>query len=179
MHPYFTERIVRAAAPWQSLATLASSDHERSAKRGYPRGALPAWDDTADAAIAGVLAAADIYQALTEPRPHRPARDASHAAEELEREVAAGHLDRRAASAVLKVAGHTRAAVDTERVAGLTAREIEVARLLARGLVDKEIAATLGISPRTVHHHNEHIYDKIGVRTRSGVALFVVENGLL
>ena len=45
--------------------------------------------------------------------------------------------------------------------------------------MDKEIAAELGISPRTVHHHNQHIYDKIGVRTRSGVALFVIENGLL
>jgi HD-GYP domain-containing protein (c-di-GMP phosphodiesterase class II) len=177
LHPYFTERIVRAAAPWQSLAMLASSDHERGGKGGYPRGSAPA--EMPDTAIANVLAAADIYQALTEPRPHRPAREASHAAEQLEREVAQGHVDRRAADAVLKVAGHARAAVATQRVAGLTEREIEVVRLLARGFVDKEIAAELRISPRTVHHHNQHIYDKIGVRTRSGVALFVIENGLL
>jgi HD-GYP domain-containing protein (c-di-GMP phosphodiesterase class II) len=177
LHPYFTERIVRAASPWQSLARLASSDHERSSRSGYPRGALPV--DMPDALIANVLAAADVYCALTEPRPHRPARDASHAAEELEREVAAGHVDRRAASAVLKVGGHARAVAGAARVAGLTEREVEVVRLLARGLVDKEIAVELGISPRTVHHHNQHIYDKIGVRTRSGVALFVVENGLL
>jgi HD-GYP domain-containing protein (c-di-GMP phosphodiesterase class II) len=177
LHPYFTERIVRAAAPWQSLATLASSDHERLGKRGYPRCAPPG--EMPDSAIANVLAVADVYQALTEPRPHRPARDASHAAEELEREVAKGHLDGWAAGAVLKVAGHARVAVVTQRIAGLTDREIEVVRLLARGRVDKEIAAELGISPRTVHHHNQHIYDKIGVRTRSGVALFAVENGLL
>jgi HD-GYP domain-containing protein (c-di-GMP phosphodiesterase class II) len=177
LHPYITERIVRAAAPWQALAALASSDHERPGRRGYPRGAPPT--EKPDAAIASLLAAADVYRALTEPRPHRPARDASHAAEEVEREVARGHLDRKAAATVLQVAGHARAAVATERVAGLTEREIEVARLLARGLVDKEIAAELGISTRTVHHHNQHIYDKIGVRTRSGVALFAVENGLV
>lgn len=177
LHPYFTERIVRVASPWQSLAALASSDHERLGKRGYPRGAPPA--DMPDAVIANVLAAADIYQALTEPRPHRPERDASHAAEELEREVAKGNLDRQAAAAVLKVAGHTRAAAGTQRVCGLTEREIEVVRLLARGRVDKEIASELGISTRTVHHHNQHIYDKIGVRTRSGVALFAIENGLI
>jgi HD-GYP domain-containing protein (c-di-GMP phosphodiesterase class II) len=177
LHPYFTERIARAASPWQSLALLASSDHERLGKRGYPRGAPPA--DMPDAAIANVLAAADIYQALTEPRPHRAARDASHAAEELERELAQGHLDRKAASAVLKVAGHARAAAASPNVSGLTDREVEVVRLLARGVVDKDIAVALGISPRTVHHHNQHIYDKIGVRTRAGVALFAVENGLL
>ncbi len=176
LHPYFTERIVRAASPWQSLASLASSDHQRLGTRGYPRGASPA--GRPDGAIASVLAAADVYQALTEPRPHRPARDASHAAEELEREVAKGHLDRRAASAVLKVAGHVRVAA-ARGIAGLTDREIDVMRLLARGRVDKEIALELGISPRTVHHHNQHIYDKIGVRTRGAVALFVVENGLL
>ncbi len=71
LHPYFTERIVRAAAPWQSLATLASSDHERAGTRGYPRGALPA--AMPDATIASLLAAADVYQALTEPRALRPA----------------------------------------------------------------------------------------------------------
>jgi HD-GYP domain-containing protein (c-di-GMP phosphodiesterase class II) len=177
LHPYFTERIVRAASPWQSLATLASSDHERSDRLGYPRGSHP--PEKPDATIACLLAAADVYHALTEPRPHRPARAPEKAAELLEREAAEGRLDRLAAGAVLKVAGHAREARAAQTVAGLTDREIVVARLLARGLVDKEIAAELGISPRTVHHHNQHIYDKIGIRTRSGVALFLVENGIL
>ena len=52
-------------------------------------------------------------------------------------------------------------------------------RLLARGLSDKEVAAALDLSTRTVHHHNQHIYGKIGVTTRSAAALYAVENDLL
>jgi DNA-binding NarL/FixJ family response regulator len=54
-----------------------------------------------------------------------------------------------------------------------------VLRLLARGQVDKEIAAALGISHRTVHHHNQSIFAKLEVTTRGAAALFAVENGLL
>ena len=50
---------------------------------------------------------------------------------------------------------------------------------MARGLTDKEVASKLGISHRTVHHHNKHAYDKIGVSTRAAAALFLVENDLL
>ncbi|HEY8089143.1 MAG TPA: LuxR C-terminal-related transcriptional regulator, partial [Polyangiaceae bacterium] len=63
--------------------------------------------------------------------------------------------------------------------AGLSEREVEVLRLVARGLTDKEVASKLGISHRTVHHHNKHAYDKIGVSTRAAAALFLVENDLL
>jgi DNA-binding NarL/FixJ family response regulator len=61
---------------------------------------------------------------------------------------------------------------------GLSEREVEVLRLVARGLTDKEVASKLGISHRTVHHHNKHAYGKIGVSTRAAAALFLVENGL-
>ena len=46
--------------------------------------------------------------------------------------------------------------------AGLTAREIDVLRLLARGLSSKQIARDLVISPKTARNHIEHIYVKIG-----------------
>ena len=63
--------------------------------------------------------------------------------------------------------------------AGLTAREVEVLRLLARGLSNKQVAERLVISPKTVGNHVEHIYAKIGVSTRAAAGLFATEHGLL
>jgi DNA-binding NarL/FixJ family response regulator len=54
-----------------------------------------------------------------------------------------------------------------------------VLRLLARGLTKKEIAKELVIAPGTVHTHTVHIYEKLGVSTRAGVALFALEHGLV
>jgi DNA-binding CsgD family transcriptional regulator len=63
--------------------------------------------------------------------------------------------------------------------AGLTDREVEVLCLIARGHANKQVATTLGISPKTVGHHIEHIYAKAGVSTRAGATLFAMEQGLL
>jgi DNA-binding NarL/FixJ family response regulator len=62
---------------------------------------------------------------------------------------------------------------------GLTGREVEVLRLVARGRSNKAIAADLGLSPKTVGHHVQHVYAKAGVSTRAAAALFAVEHGLL
>ena len=62
---------------------------------------------------------------------------------------------------MLTAAGH-RVSRRREGPAGLTAREVDVLRLVARGLSSKEIAARLVISPKTVRNHIEHIYTKIG-----------------
>lgn len=53
--------------------------------------------------------------------------------------------------------------------AGLSAREVEVTRLLCRGMSDNEIAAELVVSPHTVHDHVRSIRAKLGVRTRAAV----------
>ena len=52
-------------------------------------------------------------------------------------------------------------------------------RFVARGRSNKEIAIVLSISPRTVQHHTIHIYEKIGVESRAGAALFAMENDLV
>ncbi|WP_406358414.1 response regulator transcription factor [Streptomyces sp. NBC_01635] len=65
------------------------------------------------------------------------------------------------------------------RPAGLTAREVEVLRLAARGMTNHQIGAELSISSRTVGHHLGHIYDRTGRRTRAGVAVFAMEQQLL
>ncbi len=61
----------------------------------------------------------------------------------------------------------------------MTAREVEVLRLLAYGLSNKEIAARLVISPKTAGNHIEHIYAKVGISNRAGAGLFAVRQGLL
>ena len=65
-----------------------------------------------------------------------------------------------------------------QMVAGLTEREIDVLRAIARGKSTKEIARALGISPKTVDNHTQSIYAKIGVKTRGGATLFAIEHGL-
>ena len=62
---------------------------------------------------------------------------------------------------------------------GLTRREIEVLRLLARGCSNKDIAARLVISPKTAGTHIEHIYAKLDVSTRAEASLFAMQHGLL
>ena len=56
---------------------------------------------------------------------------------------------------------------------------MEVLRLVARGLSNREVARRLWISAKTVGHHVEHIYAKIGVTTRPAAALFAMEHDLL
>ena len=65
------------------------------------------------------------------------------------------------------------------RAGGLSEREVEVLRHIARGLTNKEIATTLDISVKTAGHHVEHIFQKIGVTTRAAAGLFAMQNDLL
>jgi DNA-binding NarL/FixJ family response regulator len=66
-----------------------------------------------------------------------------------------------------------------EGLAGLTAREVEVLVLLARGLSNKQIAERLVITPKTAGNHVEHIYTKIDASSRAAAAMFAVQHGLL
>ncbi len=69
----------------------------------------------------------------------------------------------------LRATGETvRAAED--RTGRLTAQELQIAQLAARGLSNQEIARRLYVSPRTVSTHLYRIYPKVGVRSRSGLA---------
>jgi DNA-binding NarL/FixJ family response regulator len=149
--------------------------HERLDGSGYHRQVV------ADSIPAGarLLAAADAYQAMIEPRPYRSSRTPEDAAVELRADAARGRLDPQAVRAVLEVAGHFVEPVRSTWPAGLTSREVEVLRLAARGLSNREIGASLSISPKTADHHIQHIYTKIGVSTRAGAAIFAMEHELL
>ena len=59
---------------------------------------------------------------------------------------------------------------------GLTAREYEVARWVCEGKTNAEIAAILGISPRTVHKHVEHIFGRVGVESRVALTIRLLDH---
>jgi HD-GYP domain-containing protein (c-di-GMP phosphodiesterase class II) len=174
MHPYFTGRILRASKLLAPLGAIAAQHCERLDGSGYPRGDSGA----AISSAARILAAADAYAAMREPRPHRSALSPDAAAAALRAEVRAGRLDAQAVDAVLSAIGH-RVPRRREGPAGLTAREIEVLKLLAQGLSNKEIAARLVISPKTAGNHVEHIYAKIDASSRATASLFAMQHGLL
>jgi HD-GYP domain-containing protein (c-di-GMP phosphodiesterase class II) len=174
LHPHLTERMLRQSEALAPLGAIAVQHRERLDGSGYPRGLA----GNAISRPARILAAADAYQAMREPRPYRPARTAEEAAAELTAEVKAARLDGEAVEAVLAAAGH-RVTLRRAGPAGLTQREIEVLRLLARGLSNRAIAERLVISPKTVANHVEHIYSKIGASTRAAAGLFAMQHGLL
>jgi HD-GYP domain-containing protein (c-di-GMP phosphodiesterase class II) len=174
LHPYLAERMLALSSALAPLGELAAQHHERLDGSGYPRGLHGATIPPS----ARVLAAADVYQAMIELRPHRPARSPDEAAAELRSEVRAGRLDGEAVNAVLGAAGH-RVRRRREFPAGLTAREVEVFGLLARGRTNKQIAGALHITPKTVANHVEHIYGKIDCSTRAAASLFAMQYGLL
>jgi HD-GYP domain-containing protein (c-di-GMP phosphodiesterase class II) len=174
LHPYLTERMLARPEALARLGRIAALHHERLDGSGYPRGLT----GESIGPAARLLAAADVYQAMRELRPHRPARDPERAAAEVRAEARAGRLDGEAVNAVLEAAGH-RVRSRPELPAGLTPRELQVLRLLARGLSSRDIAERLHISPKTARNHIEHIYTKAGVSTRAGASLFAVRHGLV
>ena len=66
-----------------------------------------------------------------------------------------------------------------DRLEGLTAREVEVLRLVADGLTDAQVAERLVVSLRTVHAHLRSVYRKLDVRSRSAATRYAVEHGLV
>jgi DNA-binding CsgD family transcriptional regulator len=172
--PVLTERMLHQSKALAPLGTLAAQHRERLDGSGYPRGLSGAAISTS----ARILGAADAYEAMREPRPYRPPRFPDEATAELRSDVKAGRLDRDAVDAVLSAAGH-RVRRRRGGPAGLTQREVEVLRLLARGSSNKQIAERLVISPKTVGNHVEHIYAKINASTRAAAGLFAMRHGLL
>lgn len=175
MHPYYTERVLSGSPNLAPIGALASLHHERLDGSGYFRN-LPG---TLLSPAARVLAVANRYCALTEMRPHRPAVAWEIAAEQLRRDLKAGHFDRDVVNAVLHAAGHRASSSSQGVVAGLSEREVEVLRLLARGQTMKQVATQLTIAYKTVDRHVQNIYTKINVSTRAGATLFAMEHRLL
>jgi DNA-binding CsgD family transcriptional regulator len=172
--PHLTERMLHQSEALAPVGRIAVQHRERLDGSGYPRGLT----GPAITRSGRILAAVDAYQAMRESRPYRDARTAEEATRELRGEVRAGRLDEAAVDALLRATGHH---VGRRRngPAGLTAREVEVLRLLARGMSTKQIASELQITPKTAANHIEHIYTKIGATSRATASLFAMRHGLL
>jgi HD-GYP domain-containing protein (c-di-GMP phosphodiesterase class II)/DNA-binding CsgD family transcriptional regulator len=175
LHPYQSERILARSRVLAPLARTAGMHHERQDGSGYHRGAAGAQVPAA----ARVLAAADAFQAMTQDRPHRRGLAPEAASAVLAEDARAGRLDPECVRVVVEAAGQPAPKIRTVWPAGLSDREVEVLRLVARGLPNRAIAGRLYISARTAEHHVQHIYTKIGASTRAAAAMFAMEHGLL
>ncbi len=177
LHPYHTQRILSLAEPLRASASIAGLHHERLDGSGYHRGVQAG----ALSLSARILGAVEVYQSMVEDRAWRPALAAREATRQLREEVAARRLDARAVDAVLLAAGQAEPTDRSRRAwpCGLTDREVDVLRGIARGLANKQIASELFVSQATVHTHVINLYSKIGVNTRAGATLFAVERDLI
>lgn len=174
LHPYYGERVLARPAALAKLGAIVCQHHERLDGSGYHR----AERASGLSPHGKILAVAEAYQSMIEPRCYRSAMSPETAAETLKREARGGRFDADAVAAVLAAAGHRIPAVRRDLVAGLTARELDVLRLIARGRSMKQMARELAISPKTVDNHTQRLYAKLGVKTRGGAILFAIEHGL-
>jgi DNA-binding CsgD family transcriptional regulator len=174
-----TEQMLRRSPALAELVPIAGAHHEKADASGYHKGL----GTGACSPGAPILCAADIYVGLTTERADRPALSDKLAAGELRRQVAAGLLEPDIVNAVLAAAGHRVASNERtgrrSHPGGLTGREMDVLRLAARGLTTKAIAERLYISPETVDHHIQHVYQKIGVSTRAAAALWATQHAIV
>lgn len=174
MYPDLTGRILSRVNGLESVVSVAMKHRERIDGSGFPRGIAGAELTTQDR----LLATAEAYQRLLEPRAHRPALDPRGAADQLREEARAGRLDAKSAAAVLAAAGQ-RVSRRTPWPAGLTDREVEILRLVAQGRSNREIAAELFIAEKTARNHVERIYAKLGVNNRTQASLAAIDRGLM
>ncbi|MGH9106883.1 MAG: LuxR C-terminal-related transcriptional regulator [Acidimicrobiales bacterium] len=175
LHVYYVERILNRPEPLRRIGMLAAAHHERMDGSGYHRGV----GGTMLSSGARVLAVADAYSAMTQPRPYRGPLSGAEAVSALQTDATAGRLDPVATDAVLAAAGHRPSRARAGGPAGLTTREGDVLVLLAQGMPNKRIARQLGISPKTVSNHIEHVYSKLGVSNRTGAAMYAMQNGVV
>src|SRR6266545_4784121 len=176
LHPYHAERIFARVPALDSVVPLVASHHERIDGRGYYRGL------TGEQIPVGarVIAVADMFDELTHVTPDHEALEPELAMARLQDEAGRG-LWPEAVRALAQELGASPPAKkrSAAQPAGLTEREIEILRMLARGKSRRQIAQELVLSEHTVRHHLEHIYGKVGVGTRVAAALFAVEHDLI
>ncbi|WP_144109802.1 HD domain-containing phosphohydrolase [Paraburkholderia sp. BCC1886] len=175
--PYWTSRAGKQAGSLEEAAELASYAFEKSDGSGYFRGVR----DQALSLEANILAAAVTFVALRAARPWRAALSAEDAARELRNEAACGRLNVEVVHALLSDDALVvrRPVGNPSQIARLTAREIDVLRMISRGASNKEAARELTLSPSTVRTHVESVFRKLECSTRAAATLKASSMGLL
>src|SRR5262245_32059573 len=173
LHPYHTESILERVPALRHLAESAGAHHERVDGQGYHRRLrgeqIPLHGR--------ILAVADACADILRRQERRINPDAILA--ELRRRVGT-QFDGgcyAALSAGRAEIGRASKAAPKDGV-DLTGREREVLGLLTRGLSNPEIAKALVVSRKTVEHHLESIYGKIGVTCRTSAVVYAVQQGI-
>ena len=175
LHPYLTERMLASSEALAPVGAIAVQHHERLDGSGYPAWTVRRRAHAGGADPRGGRRLSRDDRGAASPRC---AQLPSEAAAELRSGVRQALFDGDAVEAVLGAAGHP-VKRRREWPGGLTSREVEVLRLLVRGLSNKEIAEQLVISRKTAGSHVEHIYSKIGVSNRAQASLFAIKHGLM
>ncbi len=175
--PLFTEQSLVRLVGAEADARVAGAVQERLDGSGYPRG-LSASSLDGEQRLLAVVAA---YTAMTSNRPDRPRLARGRAAELLRREADQGRLDRSMIDCVVAVAEHRQPVHQRRRLAAplLARREIEVLTLVADGATNHEVAATLGITSKTVNTYLERSFRKLGVTSRTAAVIAALQNDLL
>ncbi len=172
LHPYYTQRVLERVVALRDLAPDAAAHHEQLDGNGYHR-QLAAEQIPLTSRI---LAVADRY---AEVRRH--GGEPEQALDEL-RPAVGKELDPSCYNALVQslgVDGRARSEARQPTAAhGLSEREVDVLRLLARGMSNPQIAESLVISRRTVEHHVEHIFNKLGVTCRTAAVAYAAHSRL-
>lgn len=161
---YGTPPLRAASVSTRGRLLLATHDPAAAATLGRAVAAWEALDVPYEVATARTL----LGQALRETGDDAAATASFTAAAELFDQIGA-RLDARRA-----LDDHR-----PERPAGLSAREVEVLRLIASGMTNNEIAADLHLSVKTVSRHLSNIFTKIGVSSRSGATAYAYAHELV
>jgi DNA-binding NarL/FixJ family response regulator len=100
---------------------------------------------------------------------------------EAVRAVAAGdtYIDRHVAGAVVKTLVHEQRFGPSSSESSLTPRELSVAKHIARGYTNKEIAANLNLSVKTIETHKANCMQKLGLRSRAELVRYACDHGWL
>lgn len=176
LHSYYTHFILARVPALQEVGTVAGMHHEWINGQGYHRGLSARSIPVAARAVA----IASEYVNLLRGGPARHPLLVEEAIAAVSRQVGT-RFDADCSSALAAQVSSAGAAVPRHQSwpKDLTAREVEVLRLVSRGLSRRAVAQQLFVSEHTVRHHLESVYGKIGVSSRAGAVLFAVENGLV
>lgn len=189
-HPVIGAEILSAVTSLEAVTTIVRHHHERYNGGGYP-------DDLRGDKIpvgARILAIADTFSSLVSKRSYRSAKDPFEALEIL-RANAGTHFDpylvgvfekivRQRYSFGLEINQHEEASIKSQPgleggEVGLTEREVEILAHIAAGMSNREIAAALYLSEKTVKTHVTHILKKLNLPDRTKAAIYAIQKELV
>lgn len=175
LHPFHGERVLAQVPGLEDITSAVAAHHERWDGQGYFR----RLQGTQIPPMARLIAIADRFDELTHEQPGASPLSPEDAVAVIQAESGAFAPEAVSALQAEVLGTRVRGPERDSWPAGLTDREVEVLRLVAKGLSRKEIAAELTVSQHTIRHHLEHIYTKTDTSTRVAATLFAMEEGLL